>query len=164
VAAPARAAIATIDRKLLLSELQPMDQLVEKAQSQTRFSLLLIGVFATLAALLAGVGLYGVLATVVRQRTAEIGVRVALGAAPARIFRLVVGQGMRLSLAGVAVGCVFAVFLTRLIKSMLVGTRPGDPLTYLAMAALFLAIAAVASWIPARRAACLDPNSALREE
>ncbi|MGP8245946.1 MAG: ABC transporter permease [Bryobacteraceae bacterium] len=164
VAAPARAAIATIDRKLLLTELQPMDLLVEKAQSQTRFSLLLIGVFAILAALLAGVGLYGVLATVVRQRTAEIGVRVALGAAPARIFRLVVGQGMRLSLAGVAVGCVFAMFLTRLIKSMLVGTRPGDPPTYVAMAALFLAIAAVASWIPARRAAGLDPNAALREE
>jgi putative ABC transport system permease protein len=164
VAGPARAAIATIDRKLLLTEVQPMEQLVEKAQSQTRFSLLLIGVFATLAALLAGVGLYGVLATVVRQRTAEIGVRVALGAAPARIFRLVVGQGMRLSLAGVAVGCVFAVFLTHLIKSMLVGTKPGDPLTYVAMAALFLAIAAIASWIPARRAASLDPNSALREE
>ena len=163
-AGPARAAIAAIDRKLLLTEVQPMDRLVEKAQSQTRFSLLLIGVFATLAALLAGVGLYGVLATVVRQRTAEIGVRVALGAAPARIFRLVVGQGMRLSLAGVAVGCVFAAFLTRLIKSMLVGTKPGDPLTYVAMAALFLAIAAVASWLPARRAAGLDPNSALREE
>jgi putative ABC transport system permease protein len=163
-AGPARAAIAAIDRKLLLTEVQPMDRLVEKAQSQTRFSLLLIGVFATLAALLAGVGLYGVLATVVRQRTAEIGVRVALGAAPARIFRLVVGQGMRLSLVGVAIGCVFAVFLTRLIKSMLVGTRPGDPLTYAAMAVLFLGIAAVASWIPARRAAGLDPNSALREE
>ena len=88
----------------------------------------------------------------------------ALGAAPARIFRLVVGQGLRLSLAGVAVGCVFAAFLTRLIKSMLVGTKPGDPLTYLAMAVLFLAIAAVASWLPARRAAGLDPNSALREE
>jgi putative ABC transport system permease protein len=121
-------------------------------------------VFATLAALLAGVGLYGVLATVVRQRTAEIGVRVALGAAPATIFRLVVGQGMRLSLAGVAIGGVCAVFLTTFIKSMLVGTRPGDPLTYAAMAALFLAIGAIASWIPARRAAGLDPNSALREE
>jgi len=148
----------------LLSEVQPMDRLVASAESQTRFSLLLIGVFATLAALLAGVGLYGVLATVVRQRTAEIGVRVALGAAPATIFRLVVGQGMRLSLAGVAIGGVCAVFLTTFIKSMLVGTRPGDPLTYAAMAALFLAIGAIASWIPARRAAGLDPNSALREE
>jgi len=164
VAGAARAAIATIDRKLLLSEVQPMDRLVASAESQTRFSLLLIGVFATLAALLAGVGLYGVLATVVRQRTAEIGVRVALGAAPATIFRLVVGQGMRLSLAGVAIGGVCAVFLTTFIKSMLVGTRPGDPLTYAAMAALFLAIGAIASWIPARRAAGLDPNSALREE
>ena len=164
VAGAARAAIAAVDRKLLLTEVQPMDRLVASAESQTRFSLLLIGVFATLAALLAGVGLYGVLATVVRQRTAEIGVRVALGAAPATIFCLVVGQGMRLSLAGVAIGGISAVFLTTFIKSMLVGTRPGDPLTYVAMAALFLAIGAIASWIPARRAAGLDPNSALREE
>jgi putative ABC transport system permease protein len=164
IAAAARAAVAAIDRKLLLTDVQPMDRLVEKAESQTRFSLLLIGVFAALAALLAGVGLYGVLATVVRQRTAEIGVRVALGAAPASIFRLVVGQGMRLSVAGVAVGGVLAVFLTRLIESMLVGTKPGDPLTYGAMAGLFLGVAGVASWLPARRAAGLDPNSALREE
>ena len=84
--------------------MQPMDSLVTKAQAQTRFSLLLIGVFSTIAALLAGVGLYGVLATSVRQRTAEIGVRMAFGAAPSRIFRLMVGKGLSLRVIGIVIG------------------------------------------------------------
>ena len=159
-----RAAIAKLDPSLMLSEMQPMDDLVRHAQASTRFSLLLIGVFATVAALLASVGLYGVLSTVVRQRTPEIGVRMALGAAPASIFSLVVGQGMRLSAAGIALGLIAAFELTSAMTTMLVGVKPTDPVTFVSMAALFLAIAAIASWLPARRAAALDPTAALREE
>ena len=159
-----RAAIARIDPQSVISDLQPMDVLVDKAQAGTRFSLLLIGVFAVIAALLAGVGLYGVLATVVRQRTAEIGVRMALGAAPSHVFRLMIGQGLRLSAAGIGLGLIAAFGLTRVMISMLVGVKPTDPVTYLAMVGIFFFIAATASWIPARRAATLDPTRALREE
>jgi putative ABC transport system permease protein len=141
-----------------------MEGLVVKAQSGTRFSLLLIGVFATIAALLAGVGLYGVLSTAVRQRTAEIGVRMALGAAPARIFSLIVGHGLRLSLLGIALGLVAAFELTSVMTSMLVGVKPTDPITFASMAVLFFLIAALASWLPARRAARLHPTEALRKE
>jgi putative ABC transport system permease protein len=162
-AAAVRAEIARVNPNLLITEMQPMDALVERAQSGTRFSLMLIGVFATVAALLACVGLYGVLATVVRQRTAEIGVRMAMGATPGRVFNLVVGHGLRLSATGVAVGLVAAFGLTRAMTSMLVGVKATDPITFVAMAALFLIIAAVASALPARRASGLDPTIALRE-
>jgi putative ABC transport system permease protein len=163
-AAEVRAEIARINPKMLVAELQPMDAVMEKAQAGTRFSLLLIGVFAMVAALLAGVGLYGVLSTVVRQRTAEIGVRMALGAAPGSIFNLVVGHGLRLSAAGIAAGLLAALALTRMMTTMLVGVKATDPLTYAAMAALFFAIAAIACWIPAWRASALDPTTALRDE
>jgi len=163
--APAvRAAIANLDPQLLITEMQPMDALMGQAQASTRFSLLLIGVFAGVAALLAGVGLYGVLSTVVRQRTPEIGVRMALGAAPGTIFGLVVGQGLRLSSAGIVLGVVAAFELTRAMTTMLVGVKATDPATFVSMAALFFIIAALASWLPARRAAGLDPTAALREE
>lgn len=148
----------------IINELQPMDSRVTKAQAQTRFSLLLIGVFSTIAALLAGVGLYGVLATAVRQRTAEIGVRMALGAAPSRIFRLMVGKGLNLSAIGIALGVAGAFALTRVLASMLVEVKPTDPVTFLSVAALFLFIAVLASWLPALRAAGLDPTTALRSE
>jgi predicted permease len=159
-----RAAVAAVDRTIIVNEMQPMDALVQKAQSGTRFSLLLIGVFAVVSAALAGVGLYGVLSTVVRQRTAEIGVRIALGAEPGGIFGLIVGHGLRLSAAGIALGLVAALVLTRAMTSMLVGVKATDPATFAGMAALFFMIAGLASWLPARRAAGLDPNSALREE
>lgn len=161
---PIRAEIAKINRQLLIAETQPMDALVAKAQAPTRFALLLIGVFAVIAAVLAGVGLYGVLSTVVRQRTAEIGVRMALGATPSSIFNLVVGDGLRLSAAGLAAGLLTALGLTRLMASMLVGVQATDPATFATMAALFFLVAVVASWLPARRAAALDPTIALREE
>ena len=158
-----RAAISQVDPHLSLFQVQPMEALVEHAQASTRFSLLLIGVFAVVAALLASVGLYGVLSTVVRQRTAEIGVRMALGAAPGSIFGLVVGQGMRLSAAGIALGIVAAFGLTRAMTSMLVGIQPTDPLTFGAMIVVFFAIAAAACWVPALHASSLDPTVALRE-
>jgi len=137
---------------------------VVQAQAQTRFSLLLIGVFSTIAALLAGVGLYGVLATSVRQRTAEIGVRMALGAAPSRIFRLMVGKGLYLSVLGIAIGLLSALAFTRVLTSMLVEVKPTDPATFVFVSVLFLLIAVIASWLPALRAAGLDPTTALRNE
>jgi putative ABC transport system permease protein len=162
--AAVRAAMANFDRSLLVTDMQDMESIVERAQTGTRFSLFLIAAFAGIAAVLAGVGLYGVLSTVVRQRTAEIGVRMALGAAPRGIFVLMVGYGLRLSVAGVAAGLLAAVLLTRAMTSMLVGIKPTDPLTFGAMAALFFLIAALATWVPARRAAALDPSAALRSE
>jgi putative ABC transport system permease protein len=148
----------------LINQMQPMDSLVILAQAQTRFSLLLIGVFSGIAALLAGVGLYGVLATSVRQRTAEIGLRMALGAAPSSIFRLMVGKGLYLSALGIAIGLVAALALTRALTSMLVEVKPTDPATFVFVAVLFLFIAVMASWLPALRAAGLDPTTALRNE
>jgi len=159
-----RATLKEFDPHLLVTDLQSMDSVVERAQSGTRFSLLLIGSFAVIAALLAGVGLYGVLATVVRQRTAEIGVRMALGAQSKNIFQLVVGQGLRLAGIGIVVGLIAAFFLTRGMTTMLVGVKAADPATYTAMAVLFFLIAATASWLPALRASSLDPVVALRDE
>jgi len=104
-----------------------------------------------------------VLSTVVRQRTAEIGMRMALGAAPAGILRLILGYGLRLSAAGIALGLAAAFALTGLMTTMLVGVTPTDPLTFLAVAAVFLLIAAAAISMPAWRAAALDPSEALRE-
>jgi putative ABC transport system permease protein len=163
IAAAVRAAVVQIDPQFLVTDLQPMDALVWKAQAGTRFSLMLIGVFAVMAALLVSVGLYGVLSTVVRQRTAEIGVRMALGASPSTILRFVVGHGIRLSAAGIAVGFLGALALTRAMTTMLVGVRPSDPLTFVVMSLVFFVIAALSSWLPARRAAGLDPTTALRE-
>jgi putative ABC transport system permease protein len=116
------------------------------------------------AAVLACVGLYGVLATAVRQRTAEIGVRVALGASRGRIFGLVVGDGMRLSALGLGLGLAAAWWLTRSLQTMLVGVQPTDPATYAAILVLFVAIALLACAIPARRAAATDPTHALKAE
>lgn len=162
IAGPVRAAVAEVDPQLLVTEMQPMDALVQKAQANTRFTLMLIGVFAVVAALLVSVGLYGVLSTVVRQRTVEIGVRMAVGASPDSILRLIVGYGLRLSALGMGFGLIAALVLTRAMRTLLVGVQATDPLTFAAMAAVFFLIAAVSLWLPARRAAGLDPTAALR--
>jgi putative ABC transport system permease protein len=159
-----RTAIKDVSQRLLITDLQPVSELVSRARSQTTFSLLLIGVFAVIAGVLAGVGLYGVLSTAVRQRTSEIGVRMALGAGRQSILRLIVGQGVGLSAIGLIIGLIAALLLTRLMRTMLVGVTPTDPLTFVTMALLFLAIATASSWIPANRAAGIDPSKALREE
>jgi len=164
LAGAVREVVRRAGKETLINEMQPMDSRVIQAQAQTRFSLLLIGVFSTIAVLLAGVGLYGVLATSVRQRTAEIGVRMALGAAPSRIFRLMVGKGIYLSVIGIAIGLLAAFALTRILTSMLVEVKPTDPATFVFVSVLFLLIAVMASWLPALRAAGLDPTTALRNE
>jgi putative ABC transport system permease protein len=164
IAGSVRDVVRKARSETFINQMQPMDTLVVQAQAQTRFSLLLIAVFSTIAALLASVGLYGVLATAVRQRTAEIGVRMALGAAPSRIFRLMVGKGLYLSVIGIAIGLIAAFALTRVLASMLVEVKPTDPVTFVAVGALFLLIALLASWLPALRASKLDPTTALRQE
>jgi putative ABC transport system permease protein len=164
LAGSVREVVRKMGKETFINQMRPMDSLVTDAQAQTRFSLLLIGVFSTIAAILAGVGLYGVLATSVRQRTAEIGVRMALGAEPSRIFRLMVGKGLFLSTIGIAIGLVAAFLLTRVLASMLVEVKPTDPVTFASVAVLFLFIAFLASWLPALRAAGLDPTTALRNE
>jgi len=159
-----RVTVAGVDPHLVVTAIESGEVLVARAQAGTRFSLLLITVFAVVAGTLAGVGLYGVLSTSVRQRTSEIGVRVAVGARPGNIFLLVVGQGLRLSVAGIVTGVVAAFLLTRAMSAMLVGVKPTDPLTFACMTLLFLGISALASWLPARRAAGLDPTTALRDQ
>jgi putative ABC transport system permease protein len=159
-----REAIREVDPQLLVTRIRTGDELMTEAQAGTRFSLLLIGVFAVIAALLAAIGLYGVLSTVVRQRTSEIGVRMALGAQPVKVFELVVGQGLWLTVIGILAGLAGSVFLTQIMATMLVGVRPTDPITFSAITLLFLLIAMLACWLPARRAARMDPTMALRGE
>jgi putative ABC transport system permease protein len=159
-----RAAVADIDATVPVAEVQAMSVLVDRARAPTRFALVLITVFAAIAAVLATVGLYGVLATMVRQRTAEIGVRMAFGAPRHSIFRLVVVQGARLGLAGIALGVLAAFGLTRLMNSLLVGVAPTDAATFATVAALFFTVAVAACVVPARRASALEPTAALRDE
>jgi putative ABC transport system permease protein len=164
LAAAVRAEVAKVDPRIGVVEIQPMTAFIERAQARTRFALILIGIFAAIAAVLAAVGLYGVIATTVRQRRAEIGVRMAFGARRARIFGMMVKHGLRLSAMGLLVGVVGAYLLTGVLTTLLVGVRPTDPMTFGAIAILFLGIAFLAAGIPAARAARLDPNAALRDE
>ena len=159
-----RAVVSALNRRVGVIEVQPMDGFVARAQAQTKFVLVLIGIFAAIALALAFGGLYTVLATSVRQRTAEIGVRRAFGAPHGRIFWMMVVQGVRLSATGIVAGMITAGALTGLLRTMLVGVEPTDPLTFAGVAAGFVVVAAVACGAPAMRAARLDPMVALREE
>ena len=159
---PVRNTVREINRGVLVTDVQPMQVFVDRAGAPTRFALTMIGIFAVIAVVLAGVGLYGVLATMVRQRTSEIGVRLAFGADRGTILKLVVGQGLRLCLVGILIGVGGALALTRVMSSMLVGVGATDPATFAAMIGVFLVVAVAACWLPARAAARLDPTEALR--
>jgi predicted permease len=159
-----RAAVAAVDPRAPLAEVQPMTAFVDKAMAPVRFVTTLIGIFAAVAVILAAVGLYGVLSTIVRQRTAEIGMRMVFGAPRASILNLVVGEGLRLSAAGIVAGLIGAFAITRAMASLLVGITPTDPITFAGIVVLFALIAVTASWLPARRASRLDPMNAIREE
>jgi len=159
-----RAAVAAVEPRTPLAEVQPMSRFVERAMAPIRFTTTLISIFAGVAIILAGVGLYGVLSTIVRQRTAEIGMRMVFGAPRGSILALVVGEGVKLSAAGIVVGLAGALAITRVMGSMLVGVTPTDPITFGVIVVIFALVAIAASWIPAHRASRLDPLNAIREE
>jgi putative ABC transport system permease protein len=158
-----RAEATAMDPDVPIAELSTLASYVSNAMSQTRFLLALIGAFAVLALGLAALGLYGVISYSAKQRTREIGVRVAFGASQRDVMRLILGQGLVVALAGIVLGLAGAVAVTRIVSSFLVGVSATDPITFAGVSALLLAVAIVASFFPARRASRVDPNVALQD-
>ncbi|WP_224367792.1 ABC transporter permease [Hyalangium versicolor] len=159
-----RSAVGALDSELPIADVRPMEQVLMTATARPRFVSLLVALFAGLSLLLAGVGLYGVIAYMARQRTQEIGIRMALGARPTDVLRLVVGQGMRLSLSGVGLGLLGAWATTRAMGSLLFEVSATDPVTFGALALLVMGVTLLATWLPAHRATRVDPLVALRSE
>ena len=159
-----RSTVAALDKNVPTYNIKTLDQSLSQSVAPPRFITLLLGIFAGLAMVLAAVGLYGLMAYSVVQRTHEIGVRMALGAERAHVLKLVVGQGLTLTLMGVAVGLGGALGLTRFLSSLLFGMKPTDPLTFAVASVLLTGVALLASYIPARRATKVDPMVALRYE
>ena len=156
--------VRSLDSGLALFRVRTIEEIISESTAGTSYQALLLGVFALLALILAAVGIYGVMANAVVQRTHEVGIRVALGAKRSDVLGLVVGQGAKLALAGVAIGLAGALAVTRLMSSLLFGVSAKDPLTFAAVAGLLMAVALVACYIPARRATKVDPMVALRYE
>ena len=153
-----------IDKDLPVTDIGAIPQLVDATLAQPRFQTLLLGLFSGLALTLAAGGIYGVISYSVIQRTHEIGIRISLGAQRGQVLRLVMGQGAKLALAGIAIGAAAAFALTRLMRSLLFEVSPADPLTFAGIAVLLVAVALAACYIPARRAMRVDPMTALRYE
>jgi len=164
LAGAVRRELRAVDKDLPIRDVSTMEQILDRETFDRRVEALLLAIFAALAVLLASVGIYGVLAYMVAQRTGEIGIRVALGAKPADVLVTVAGQGMALSAAGIAIGTVAALAVTRLLTKLLFGISATDPATFAGVALLLLAVAGLASYLPARRAMRVDPILALREE
>ena len=154
----------TLDKDLPIYDVATMDQVVEEITGQRRFDSFVMGIFGGLALLLAGVGIYGVLSSTVQQRTPEIGVRMALGAQPGDVLRMVMAYGLKLALAGMALGLIAGFILTQLLASLLFGVSPTNPVTYLGVCAGLMFVSAVACYLPARAALKVDPVRALRSE
>jgi len=161
LAAPIRSLIESVDPDLPISEMRTMDDLVSDSMSRTSFTMTLLLVAAVIALLLGSVGVYGVIAYVSSQRTAEIGVRMALGSDAATVRQMILMQGLRIAAAGVIVGLAGAVAMSGLFTSLLYGVSPLDPLTLVLGAVLFIVVAALAALIPAHRAAQTAPAVAL---
>jgi putative ABC transport system permease protein len=153
-----------IDKDLPVTDIAAMPDVVNASVAQPRFQTVLLGLFGALALILAAVGIYGVISFSVAQRTHEMGIRMSLGAQPAQVLRLVMGQGARMALVGIALGAAAALGLTRLMRSLLFGVSAADPLTFAAVAILLVAVALAACYVPARRAMRVDPMTALRHE
>jgi putative ABC transport system permease protein len=164
LAAAVRRELRRLENQLVISSVKTMAELVSQSVAQRRFHALLLGGFAALALALAAVGIYGVMAHAVMQRTHEIGVRMAMGARPGDVFRLVIGQGMLLAFLGVGMGLAGALGVTRFLKRLLFGVEPIDLLTFGAAALFLVMVAFVACFVPARRATHVDPMVALRYE
>jgi len=153
-----------VDSNLPVIHVRTMDNLISDSVSPRRFSSVLVAIFAGLALLLAAVGIYGVMSYTVSRRTQEIGLRMALGAQMASVRRMILGQTLKLTLLGVGLGLAGAFVVARFLTSLLFGVGMYDPVTFLGVAALLIAVALAASYIPARRAMRVDPIVALRYE
>lgn len=156
--------IWSVDKNAPITDLRTMDQIVASNVATPRFQAQLLSLFAGLGLLLAILGIYGVISYAVSQRTHEIGIRMALGAKPGDVLRLVIGQAMLLATAGIAIGTAGAFVLSRFLQSLLFGIKPTDPLTYALVAVSLVIVSLAASYIPARRAMRVDPMVALRHE
>ena len=159
-----RSQIALADKNQPVQQIYTMEQELDQEFARPRFYGQLLGAFAVLAFALAVVGIYGVMAYTVARNRREIGVRMALGAQKRNVLSLVIGQGMKLALAGVGLGVLAALALTRVMRGLLYGVEPFDPLTFVGVSVLLIAVAGLACWLPARRAANVDPMEALRYE
>ena len=164
VLADVRAAVHRFEPQDVIYGVQTMDALVAHSYSARTLTMLLLSVFAALALLLACVGIYGVVAYLVRQRVREIGVRVALGAGSGDILRLVIGEGLRMAAIGTVLGAVGALALTRAMDAELFGVSPHDPATFVAVACVLVVVAVLACYLPAREALRVDPIAALNRE
>ncbi len=156
--------LAAMDGSIPLTSIRVFDEYISRSLARPRFNALLLSIFAGVALLLTAIGIYGVMAYSVAQRTNEIGIRIALGAAKGSIFRLVVGQAMTLVAISVVIGVAGAFAATRLLSSLLFGVSAWDPVTFLSLVILVSVVAFLAAWLPARRAARVDPIIALRAE
>jgi putative ABC transport system permease protein len=164
VASAVKTAVAQVDPDLPIGDVKTMEQIVEESTGEPRFRSFLIASFAVLALMLAAVGVYGLISFTVTQRVPEIGVRLALGASPRQVFTQVIGQGLKLAVIGVVVGLLASVAATTLVSGLLFNTSATDPVVYISLAVLLLAMAALACYVPARRAMRVDPMTALRSE
>jgi ABC-type antimicrobial peptide transport system permease subunit len=164
VAAALPPRLATLEARVPVFDVKTMDEHLRFALLPARLAASVLGLFGVVALLLAGLGLYGVMSYLVSQRSREMGIRIALGARPGDVVRLVVGQGMRLTVLGAVGGLVAAFGLTRLVSGFLYGISPTDPWTFAAVTLVLAGVALLACLLPARRAAAVDPNVALRFE
>ncbi len=159
-----RHALNQINGHLVMYRTRAMDEIISDSLAERRFSMILLGTFATLALIMSCVGIYGVISHLANQRTHEIGIRMALGAERRDVLRMVLGEGAKMALLGVAIGLVAALGLTRLLAAMLFGVSAHDPLTFVGVSSLLTLVALAASYIPARWAMKVDPMVALRYE